>query len=131
MNDPVHRSMKLFLCFYPPIVHPPIATLLPLTIRWLGTPRHVPPQNRFVKARRLEHGSGIDAVIEEHNQCRSPVVPDRVGLFPAAQSWKFVSGEVQGIEIRLGQIVTPSNISLFLRFRKSRELGYVVMLPSP
>jgi len=59
----------------------------------------MPPQDWFVKTGGLKDGSGVDPVVEEHDQCGSPVMSDREGLLPAARSLQFLGGERAGVEI--------------------------------
>ncbi len=123
MNDPIHRPVKLFPRFHPPVVEPAVARVLALAVGRFRPPRDVPPKDWLVKAGDLENRPGVDRVIEEHDQGRSPVVPDGERLLPAAGPLQLVGGEVQSIQIGLGQVMTSGNIPLRLRLGNRGSLA--------
>ncbi len=131
LHDSIQWAVKLLLRFDAPIIQPAISRILSLTIWWFGSPRNVPPENRLMKRGRFENRPSIDSVVEEHDQCRSPVVPNGERLLPTPWPFQLVRGEVERIQIRLGQIVTAGHVPLWLGFWKSRKFLQKVLLPSP
>src|SRR6056297_2607847 len=131
MNDPVHRPVKLFPRFDPAVVEPAVARVLSLAVGRIRAPRDVPPKDWFVKAGALENCPGVDSVIEKYDQGRSPVVTHAERLLPAAGPLQSVGGEVQSIQIGLGQVMASGNIPLRFGAWEPGQLGDVILLPGP
>ena len=123
--------MELLLSFYTPVEQPAVTRIFALTVRWFGTPTDVPPEIRLVECCGPEDRAGVDTIIEEHDQGRPPVVADSQRLLPAPRPLKFVRGEVEGIQVRLREIVPTSDVTLWLRLWEPRQFFQEVLLPGP
>ena len=79
----------------------------------------------------LPDRSGIDSIVEEDDQCCSPISSDWPGFVPTARALHLMSREVEGVQLGLGQIVLSSNVSLWLVSGKSWKRFDEVMFPGP
>ena len=79
----------------------------------------------------LPDGPGIDAVVEEHDQGGPPVPADRMRGVPAARPPHLVGGEVQGVDLGLGQVVPASDVALVPRRGEPRQGVDQLLLPGP
>ena len=121
-NRTVHRPPERLICLYAAIEEPaPGTRLLDLSVRRLSFPRHVPPEDRLVKRKRLPDGPGVDSIVEEDYESAPPVPTNRKRLIPPSGSSHLVRREIEGIDLGLRQIVPPSNVTLRLQFRKPRK----------
>ena len=81
--------------------------------------------------RTLEESSCINAVVEEDNQSSAPIVTDRELLLPPTWSFQLKRGEVERVEISLGQIVATCYVALRFGFWESRKMLNQVLFPCP
>ena len=58
-------------------------------------------------------GPGVDAVVEEHDQGGARVVANWMRGVPAPRASQLVSGEVEGVDLRLGQVVSAGDVAPF------------------
>ena len=73
----------------------------------------------------------VNKAVEKDNECAPPVATDRKRMIPTARSPHLVRGEIESVDLGLGQIVPPGNIALRLQSRKSWESIDKVLLPGP
>src|SRR4051812_20881707 len=76
------------------------------------------PEYRLMSRRRLPDRAGIDPVVEEDYERAPPKSTNRDRMIPSSRSLHLVSGEIKGIDLRLGQVVAPGYISLLLWVRE-------------
>ena len=69
-------------------------------------------QDRLVGRHRLPDGAGVHAVVEEDDQGGSPVAADRQRGIPASRPAHGVGGEVEGVDLGLGEVVAAGDVSL-------------------
>ena len=113
VDHPVHRPVERLAGLHPPVEQPaPRRPLLDLAVGRVPLPRDVPPEDRLVGRRRLPDGPGVHAVVEEDDQGGSPVAADRQGSVPAAGPAHGVGGEVEGVDLGLGQVVAAGDVAL-------------------
>ena len=79
----------------------------------------------------LPDGAGIDAVVEEHDERGSPVPPDRDRTVPAARPLHLVRREVEGVDLRLGQVVSAGHVALLPGLGEPRRRVDQFLLPGP
>src|SRR5271157_5462091 len=91
----------------------------------------MPPEDRLVERRRLPHGSRVNAVVEEHDKRAAPVPPHRDCSTPASRPLHLVRGEIEGIDLCLGQIMATCHVALWPGLRESRRRVDEILLPSP
>ena len=84
-----------------------------------------------MERRRFPDRSGINAVVEEHDQRAPPVPPNRDRAVPASRALHLVSREVEGIDFRLGQIVSARHIALRPGLWESRRRVDQFLFPGP
>ena len=89
------------------------------------------PKNRLMESGGPEHRPRVDAIVEKDHQGRPPAVSDRKRLLPPPWLRQLVRGKVEGVQVRLRQIVSAGHISLRLGFGKPWELLQIILLPSP
>ena len=81
--------------------------------------------------RRLPDGPGVDAVVEEHDQGGPPVAADRQGSVPAPRPPHLVGGEVEGVDLGLGQVVAAGDVALVPGPGEPRRRLDQLLLPGP
>jgi hypothetical protein len=91
----------------------------------------MPPEDRFVERRGFPDGPGIDAVVEEYDESAAPVPPDGERTVPAPRTLHHVSGEVEGVDFGLGQVVAAGHVALLPGLREPRRRVNQFLLPGP
>ena len=86
-------------------------SLLRLAIRRFPIPDHMAPQDRFVGRRGPPDSPGVHAVVEEHDQGGAPVAANGMRGVPAPRASHFVGGEVEGVDLGLGQVVSAGDVA--------------------
>ena len=69
--------------------------LFHFTVWRLLTPRYMPPEDRFMKRRRLPHRTRIYAEVEEHDHRASPIPANMKRMFPTAGAIHLVGREIE------------------------------------
>jgi hypothetical protein len=132
MNCTVHRSPERLACLHSPIEQPaPRRKLLNLAVRCLSLPRHVPPMDRLVKRECLPDGPGIDSIIEEENEGAPPIAASGKRMVPTSGKSHMMRRKIESVNLGLGEVMLPGNISLRFQFWKPRKSINEVLLPRP
>src|SRR5262245_28700721 len=132
MHDMIHRPVKRLAGLHAAIEQPsPLGPPLKLSIRGLWVPRHVPPEDRFVEGSGLPDRAGIDAVVEEHDQCGSPVPPHGKRAIPTPGAVHLVRLAVERGNVGLRQVVPAGDVSLVPRLREAGRGLDQLLFPRP
>ena len=89
------------------------------------------PEDRLVGRRGPPDGPGIDAVVEEHDQGGAPVPADRMRGVPPPRPSHLVGGEVEGVDLGLGQVVSAGDVALVPGRGEPRRRVDQLLLPGP
>ena len=84
-----------------------------------------------MERRRLPHRSRIDAVVEEHDQGGAPVPADRMRGVPSPRPSHLVGGEIEGVDLGLGEVVAASDVALVPGPGEPRRRIDQFLLPGP
>ena len=87
VHYPIHRSLKLLASLHAPIVEPAVPRFAPLAVRRFPSPGYVPPKNGLVKFRGPKDRPRVNAIIEKHDECGTPIMANGEWLPPASRSW--------------------------------------------
>src|SRR5262249_19585341 len=84
-----------------------------------------------VERSRFPGSAGVESVVEERDQRAAPIPAHGDGTFPTAGPLHLVRREVEGVDLRFGQVMPARNVALLPRLWKPRRRFDHLLLPRP